>query len=141
MSRLAVVTKFLTTLELKMFRTTPDNRSALFDFVVEVAGISKSLTKLTLCDTESTAEQGDKLMTALADQSEFTTLQTLEISGESAWFKDNRMECITPLLALITRSSDLQKLIMQRNRLTDDQKATIRGAVTNDQCLIDFKYN
>ena len=80
LNRLAIRAKALQTLEIKYLGgTTAENRSSLFDFVCEVAGFAKQLKTLTFFATRSSGEQGEQLLTGLAEQAEFKSLETLTI--------------------------------------------------------------
>ena len=101
--------------------TTEENRTHLFNFVAKICESSgDELQTLELEETNSTAEQGDTLMNALAD-SEFFKLKKLSFSWNSSWFSDGRLECMTPLATIISRQADLKFLDLRGFDPSDDQ--------------------
>jgi len=79
-------------------------------------------------------------MQTLADNADFNTLQTLEIGKETEWFEEDRDGCMEPLLVLLARQTNLQKLEMNAKCLSEAQQQQIRQVITENtpQCEIKF---
>ena len=60
-------------------------------------------------------------MQTLADH-EIASLKLVRISGESAWFEGGRDGCMISLLTVLGRQSELEKLALYDNDLTEEQK-------------------
>ena len=85
--------------------TTPANRSLLLEFAAQAALRSNCLNTLHIESTESSAEDGDKFLQALADHT-IQSLTHLTISKEEPWF-ENREGCMAPLLVFLARQTSL----------------------------------
>ena len=95
-----------------MIYTTPANRSQLLEFAGLAATNSSCLHTLHIEDTNSSAEDGDKLMQVLADD-HMDWLEHITFSREENWFRRDRDGCMTPLLVLLARQTSLKTLNMQ----------------------------
>ena len=81
--------------------TTADNRSQLVEFAAQAITSSKCLSSLHIEDTWSSGTDGDKFMSAIADD-KIDTLHTLTIVNEYNWFK-GRDGCVDSLVTLVAR--------------------------------------
>ena len=92
-------------LKLYNLDTTAANRSLLLEFAAQAALRSSCLNTLHIEWTDSSAEDGEKFLQALADHT-IHSLHHLTISDEPNWF-ENRDGCMAPLLVFLARQTSL----------------------------------
>ena len=70
-------------------------------------------------------------MKVLADHRVYW-LQNIDIRGEAQWFKNDRDECMSPLLALLAMQTDLKEFFMFANKLSHTQKSLIHNVIAEN---------
>ena len=81
---------------------------------------SSTLHNLSIKDSRTKAEVGEKFLQVLADH-RIHWLQELTLVAESAWFED-RDGCMQSLIVLLARQTNLKLLNLGLDRLTEEQK-------------------
>ena len=108
MGQLVLKMHHLQSLKLRRLFTTDENRSLLLEFAAQAVTSSECLNSLHIEETYSSGTDGDKFMSAIADD-RIDCLHTLTIRDEEDWF-DRRDGCVDSLVTLIARQSELKLL-------------------------------